>query len=314
MQNSKTTRGGTFGRSASDNLQLAVFAIVLAVFALSLGDALIKRISVDFTLWQIFVVRSMIAAPVLVLFIGYHAGWDQLVPRTLGWTTFRSLLLTLMWLTYYAALPHLTLSVAAAAYYTLPIFITLLAAVFLGEAIGTRGWIAVLVGFAGVLVMLRPQADDFNAYALLPLVSAGLYALAMIITRSKCRHEAPLRLSLALNLSFIVVGGLATIVIGLWRPSGPAVAAYPQLLGLWTPMGPDEWLAMGLLAAALFIGSIFAAIAYQSGRSSVVATFDFAYLPFAVVWGILFFAEMPDAVTVTGMVLIVAAGVLSVWR
>ena len=79
-------------------------------------------------------------------------------------------------------------------------------------------------------------------------------------------------------------------------------------------MGLAEWLAMGLLATAVLIGSVFAAIAYQSGRPAVVATFDFAYLPFAVIWGIAFFAELPDVVTIVGMVLIATAGILSVWR
>lgn len=301
-------------QSDGDNLRLAISAIVFTVFALSLGDALIKRISADLPLWQIFVVRSVIAVLVLMAVLRARYRGLALRPVRPGWTALRSLMLTFMWVAYYAALPHVELSVAAAVYYTLPLFITLLAALFLGERVGLRGWVAVVLGFGGVLLILKPQADDFNAYALLPLVSAILYALAMILTRTKCRGESPLVLSLGLNVSFIGVGGLASLAIWLWGPSSAEMAAQPFLLGGWIPMGLQEWLAGGLLAAAVIIGSVFAAVAYQSGPSSVVSTFDFAYLAFAALWGFLFFAEVPDVTTLAGVALIAGAGILAVRR
>lgn len=300
--------------SNGDNIKLAVFAILFTVFALSLGDAAIKQFSAEFPLWQIFVVRSVIAIPVLIAVFKTRYQSASLKPDNVGWTALRSLMLTFMWVAYYSALPNLALSVAAAVYYTLPIFITLFAALFIGDKIGKTGWIAVVLGFSGVLLILRPQADDFNGYALLPLVSAILYALAMIITRTKCKSENPLVLSLGLNVSLVTVGAAATLLIGLWGPSSTETEIYPFLLGRWNSMGTNEWLAMGLLATAVIIGSVGAAIAYQAGPSSIVATFDFSYLAFAAVWGFLFFAEVPDAVTVAGMVMIVGAGILAVKR
>jgi uncharacterized membrane protein len=172
---------------------LAVAVILATDFVLSLGDAAIKQISADFVLWQIFVIRSIIAIPILIALIRVRSRLTSLAPRRFGWVALRSLMLTLMWVAYYAALPHLALGIAAATYYTLPIFITLFAAIFIGERIGPMGWGAVLLGFAGVLLILKPEADGFNGYALLPLVSAVLYALAMILTRAKCREENRLR-------------------------------------------------------------------------------------------------------------------------
>ena len=297
-----------------DNIKLAVLAIVFTVFALSLGDALIKQISADFALWQIFVVRSVIAIPVLIAVIKTRHQSVSLKPHSLRWTALRSLMLTFMWVAYYSALPNLALSIAAAAYYTLPIFITLFAALFIGDKVGKAGWVAVFLGFCGVLLILRPQADDFNAYALLPLISAILYAFAMIITRTKCKDENPLVLSLGLNVSFIAVGAVATFLIGLWEPSSAQIEIYPFLLGHWISMATNEWFTMGVLATATIIGSVGGAIAYQAGPSSIVATFDFSYVAFAAVWGLLFFAEVPDAITITGIVLIAAAGMLAVRR
>jgi drug/metabolite transporter (DMT)-like permease len=297
-----------------DNIKLAIGAILFTSCALSLGDAVIKQISAGFLLWQIFLVRSAIAIPVLVAIAMSRQQPVSLMPIALGWTAVRSMMLAVMWVAFYAALPHVALSVAAAVYYTLPLFITLFAAMFIGEKVGALGWLAVSIGFCGVLLILKPHGEDFNAYALLPLISAVLYALAMILTRTKCRDEQPLVLSLSLNAAFIAIGAVATLTIAVLQPSAASIEANPFLFGQWAAMGLNEWFVMGLLAASTLVGSIGAAIAYQAGPASVVSTYDFTYLAFATVWGLTFFAEFPDAVSVLGIMLIAAAGILAVRR
>lgn len=313
-QPTRLTRG-TVGEAsaAGDNDRLATAVIVVTALVLSLGDALIRQISADFTLWQIFVVRSAIATPVLVALVKTKNRPSSLKPRYPFWTTVRSLMLTSMWVAYYTALPHVAFSVAAAAYYTLPIFITLFAALFVGDRIGSGAWIAVGLGFTGVLLLLRPDLDGFNSYVLLPILAAILYALAMIITRTKCRDESPLVLSLALNFSFIAVGSVAVLGTAAF---GPALETESDafLFGPWTTMGTGEWIAVTILSAALVIGSVGTAFAYQIGRSSLIATFDFSYVPFATVWGFLIFSEIPNPASALGISLVVAAGVLAVRR
>ena len=298
----------------SDNLRVAIGAILLTVFALSLGDALIKALSASFQLWQLFLIRSAIALPPLLLLAKLCRPGISLRPKRLGWTALRSLMLAVMWVAYYAALPRVDLAVAAAVYYTLPLFMTLLAALLIGERAGLRGWLAVGLGFIGVLLILKPQAAGFNAYAALPLLSALLYALAMILTRSKLKAEDPLVLSLSLNVAFIALGGLASLLLWAFQPSQEAAAADPFMLGSWASLGGTDWLAAVLLAVAVMVGSVFAAIAYQSGPASTVATFDFAYLAFAALWGVLFFAEVPDTAAALGICMIACAGLLSVRR
>lgn len=293
-----------------DNIPLAVGVIILTVLALSLGDALIKMTSGSFVIWQIFVIRSLIAIPILLVVLTAKMRGALRLPDAMGWVTLRSLMLVGMWVCYYLALPELTLSAAAAAYYTLPIFITLFSAMFIGDRISRGGWAAVFIGFLGVLLILRPEAGDFNAYAILPLVSAMLYAGAMILTRTRCRQQDPIMLALALNIGFVVVGGLAAMAI-LLLP-GPARQGF--LLAPWAGMGPSEWLSMSLLASAIVIGSIGAAIAYQNGPPAMIGAFDFAYVGFAVLWGLVFFAEVPDMLSTLGMLLIVGAGILALRR
>lgn len=290
-----------------DNTRLAVFVILVTVFALALGDSVIKRISAEFTLWQIFTVRSALVIPVLFVVVKVRRSKVSFWPQQFGWTLLRSAMLTSMWVAYYVALPRVDLSIAAATYYTLPLFITLFAAYFLGDTIGRMGWAGIAMGFLGVLLILQPEADKFSWFAVLPLLSAILYALAMILTRSRCRNENVFVLSAWLNISMLSVGVVASLVLVLVGPGGQTF-----LLGSWSGMGADEWGVIGLLSTAIIIGSVGAAIAYQIGRSSTVATFDFAYVAFAAIWGFVLFQEVPNVKEATGIVLIVCAGILAV--
>jgi drug/metabolite transporter (DMT)-like permease len=277
-----------------------------------MGDAVIKYFSASFSLWQIYVIRSLIAVPILIAVIKFREPTLSLKPVSISWTAIRSLLLGIMWVAYYTALPHIKLSVAAAVYYTIPLFITLFSAVFTGDKVTSKSWIAIVLGFFGVLVIVRPDADGFNAYVLLPLLAAILYAVAMILTRTKCLDENPKILSLSLNITFIGMGIVASLLIAIWDPTESARNTYPFLIGDWAVLDLSGWLTMSVLAVVVILGSLFAAIAYQNAPSSVVATFDYSYLAFAALWGLLVFSEVPDALTILGMVMIAGAGMIAI--
>ena len=221
-------------------------------------------------------------------------------------------MLTLMWVAYYAALPHINFSVAAAAYYTSPLFITIFAAFFLGDTVGRVGWLAILLGFVGVLMVLQPRVEDFNGYALLPIASAILYALSMILTRSRCKSENIFVLSLWMNIGMFLAGAATTLVLIQLNPQ--VIEGQEFLVGPWADMGSKEWLIIGVLSVAILIGSVGAAYAYQNGEPATIATFDFSYVAFAVLWGIVIFGEFPSAVGAVGMLLIVLSGMLAVRR
>ena len=222
----------------------------------------------------------------------------------------RSALLVLTWLAFYASLPVLSLSVAAVAAYTSPIMIALLSAALIKEPVSLPQWGGVLLGFLGVIAILRPGTDAFSWFTLLPLLSAAFYALAMILTRSKCQGEAPLTLALTLHGSFVVTGLIGTAVLAVIGLDASTKATFPFLLGDWAPMGLREWGLMALLAVlsvAYFSG---VARAYQIAPPSIIATFDYAYLASAAIWGFVLFSEKPDLFTIAGMILITLAGVL----
>ncbi|WP_120499264.1 DMT family transporter [Roseovarius sp. EL26] len=289
----------------NQSLITGIFTILLTVFAMALTDAFVKFSSADMTLWQIYVCRSVLALPVLVLLANGHF-W----PKAVGWVTLRSFVLVAMYLAIYAAIPLLDLSVVAAALYTGPLFIVILSAILLREPITPMQWIAVVLGFIGVLFVVRPNGADFTMLSLIPVIAAFLYAVAAVLTRAKCQDERPAALAISLNISLVVVGALVSFWLRI-SPSG-YVERYPFLFAQWSSFSVQT-LGILVVMAILIVGvSIGLAKAYQSPRPQVIATFDYAYLIFAAFWGFVFFGEKPQLWTMIGIALIIVAGVLVV--
>jgi drug/metabolite transporter (DMT)-like permease len=292
-----------------EGTKLGVTLIVASVFVLSFGDAMVKFASADLSLWQIYVARGVFAVPILIGLLTLSGGRPiDVMPKSLGWVLVRSMLLVLMWITYYAALPVMNLSVAAVALYTTPLFIALFSAFLIGEPVGLRRWAGIIIGFIGVLVILRPDTDAFSIPTLLPVVAAVFYALAAVITRSKLAGERPLVLSLGLNLCLLGIGIVAIGALAVWNPSAEQASAYPFLLDRWIPMGAREWGLVAFLAAVIVAVSTGVAKAYQSGPAAIIGTFDYSYLAFAVLWSFVIFSQPPDVATIIGVILIAMAG------
>ena len=281
---------------------LAVSAVIIAVLALSLGDALIKVTSLSLPLWQMYILRSALVVPVL-WWLAQRYGFTPF--GSFFWVTVRSTLLVVMWLSYYVSLPLMPLSLAAAAYYTSPILITVLAAILARRRPASHVLVAIVLGFGGVVLVLRPDTSGFQIATLLPVLAALLYACAMVLTSAKCRDDDPFALALALNVAFIVGGAILGLFSGQ-RESfvfGPWQSIDLKLIGI-----------VAALAAAILVGSVGAAIAYQNGPPATVAAFDYSYLVFSLIWGSLFFGQLPDGLSLTGIAAIVAAGFLSLPR
>ncbi len=275
---------------------------------MAFADALVKLVSANLTVWQIFVARSLVAVPILYCLM--RATGNLFKAKLPSWVFLRSILLLLTWIAFYASLPVLSLSVAAVAAYTNPIMIALFSAALIGETVTRVQWVGVVLGFIGVIAILKPGTDAFSWFTLLPLFAAALYALAMVVTRSKCREEAPLTLAISLHLSFLVAGIIATGVLAILNLTTDTKLAFPFLLDDWAPMGTRQWGLMallGVLSAAYFVG---VARAYQIAAPSIIATFDYGYLVSAALWGFVFFSEKPDIYTVAGMFVITTAGLL----
>lgn len=303
------------GRQRPDRTTFGVTLVVVAVFLMSIQDTLIKHFSADVSLWQLFTLRGSFAVPLLIVAASATGRrreiWSGAIQK---WSMLRSALLVLMLAGMYASLPFLSLSVVAAGIYTAPVFVTLLSAYAINEPVGKRGWFAIGLGFTGVLVILQPGTDAFSYWTLLPVFGGFLYASSNIITRSKCQSVTPASLSLSLQMAFLLVGVVLSVAILWWPPSAALTDSAPFILRAWSNISTTEWaLFSGLSVFAIAI-SMSLAGAYQLGRPSVVATFDYSYLIFVALWDYLFFATAPSVTTTLGITLIVLAGLLAVRR
>ncbi|WP_343563222.1 DMT family transporter [Kiloniella sp. b19] len=297
------------------NLLLGVSLIVATGFTISVQDVVFKLFSNELTLWQIFVLRGVLAVPLLLAVSRVRGRHRGLLRTAFGkWVLLRSLFITTTFLAFYAALPFLSLSTVGAANYLAPLFVTLLSACVIREAVGIRGWLGVCLGFAGIVILLRPGTDAFSSWALLPVVGAAFYALAHITTRVRCQGIPLAAISLSQNIVMMLSGLLVSLVLFGVQPEGAFFEAYPYVFGLWTAPDMTDWLVLALLAGFAVVIGMMLAGAYQAAPPSVVSTFEYSYLVFVAVWDILFFGIEPTPGSVTGMVLIVLAGLLVLQR
>jgi len=282
---------------------------------MSIQDSLFKYFSDDQSLWQIITLRGLIAIPLLTIFATiknqHHNLWIYAFKK---WSLLRSLFMTLMFLSMYTAMPFLNLSVIAAGIYTAPIFVTLLSAHVIGEPVSRQGWIAIIMGFSGVMIILQPGTDAFNLWTIVPVFGGFLYALSNVTTRSKCQTLPVVSLALSLNLVLLLTGAVLSVIMQFWQPAGELIGSYPYLFDCWSDMGIAEWILIILLAILVIGIGMTLAGAYKSAQPSIVATFDYSYLIFVAIWDYLFFSNTPTGMTVLGMLLIVCAGLLVINR
>lgn len=298
-------------KSQSETIMGGVTLIVATALAISLQDLVFKLFSGELTLWQIFALRGLIVIPLLV-FLGVLRRKAGVVIKASfnPWSLLRGLCLTFTFLAFYAAIPFLALSTIGAANYIAPVFVAVLSAYSIGEPVGRLGWIGVLLGFAGVIVLLRPGTDAFSIFAALPVAGAAFYAVGHIITRTRCQNVPAEALALSLNALMCLAGFVVSGALIFATPVGPPAEGSAYLLGPWSPVSGADWLVLvGLAGFAAAIGMMLAQ-AYKIAPPATVATFEYSYLVFVAAWDILVFDTPLTVLSLVGMALIVAAGLL----
>ncbi len=274
---------------------IALMVFSMALFALE--DALIKIIATGLGAGQIIFLQAFVG---FVIF-GAISRWrgeawrrdillDKVVLLRNGAEIF-------MVLTFVSALTLMPLSNASAILQVQPLMVTLGAALFLGETVGWRRWTAVAIGFFGVLLIIRPGMEGFNAASLLALAGAIGLAARDLSTRA-LKQGIPTFLANAWASLFVCIGG----------------AALQTFAGGWTMPNADE---IRLLVYATGLGLVAytaITIGLRIGETAAVAPFRYSRLVFAMIIGAILFGERPDALTYVGSALVIATGVYTLWR
>lgn len=299
------------GPSPPNNPALGIICIVLGMTAITVNDMLIKLLSDGYPLHQMVFLRSIIAVAFSLGMVQLEGGWKILRTDKPFWHLARGLLLVVSNLSFFAALVVLPLADATALFFVAPLFITLLSIPILGEKVGIRRISAVLVGFAGVLVMQRPweSGGSDKLVMLLPVLAAFTYALCQILARRLGASAKASAMAAYIQGIFIVVSIGFYVVAGDGRfAAGVENESLRFLLMPWRwPDGNDGllFLFLGLLSAVI---GYSISQAYRLAPPATVAPFEYVAMPLAVLWGWLVWDYLPSMQILGGIVLIMGAG------
>ncbi len=292
----------------------AIAFVIVGMTCISVNDMLIKQLSGDYPLHQMVFARSAIAIVFTLALVQFEGGFGILRTDKPLLHMLRGLLVVIANMTYFAALAVLPLANASALFFVAPLFITILSIPFLGEPVGRRRIQAVLVGFAGVVVMLRPWesfggGETHWVVLMLPVLAALAYSMMQILTRRLGIASKPSAMAVYMQGTFIAVSLVFWAVAGDGRfAEGVTDESLVFLLRAWVwPQGDDIWLFAGLGVNAAVVGYTMSA-AYRSADAAVVAPFEYVLLPLAILWGWMFWGDLPGPWTLAGAALIVGAG------
>ena len=301
--------------SATSTLDAANAAIILVfgLFLFSIQDVIIKHFSGHYSVLQIVFARGLIAIGLLLLFIRVTREPVPLVSRRPGLMIARGLLGFSSYTTFYLAVAAMPLAEVVSITFTMPLIVTAMSAVLLGEKVGMRRWSAVVAGFIGVLIILSPSGE-FNALAVVFAFLAALtYASQTILTRLLGAHDHPMTIAFNAILVFTVASGLISLALAggivTVDSTHPSLAFFGRRWRM--PSGVDSLLmiAIGFIAA---VGFYCLSRAYCSSEASAIAPFEFTYILWAVAFGYLFWQEIPGPTTIVGVTILVSSS-LYIW-
>ncbi len=257
-------------------------------------NGLIKALGADYHPLQIVFFRSLFGLLAMLPFV-IRAGRAGIVMNRPWMHLLRAALGLASMFAIFTALTKLPLATAVSFFFAKPLFMIVLAALFLGEAVRWRRSVATAVGFCGVLVMLRPGAGGLDPWSLLAVLSALLVALVMVVVKRMTASERPL--------------GMV-----FWFTALTTVGALGPALWVWRTPDAAGFALMALMGVVGNLGQYFAVRAYRAGEATAVTPMDYAQLPFAALIGWYAFGELPDAWTLAGAAVIAGASLYIVRR
>lgn len=284
--------------------------LLLGLSIFSMQDVFLKQLSGAYPLPEAMLIRSLTAMPLMVLIVRQTCGLAGLASPRWRALTARGLIMCMAYFSYYLALANLSLSTTAALYFTSPLFIILFSTIFLGEKASPRRLFAVVFGFAGVLIIMRPGTTSFDWALLLAVFSGLAYGLSMVSARHLGDSEDAAVMAFYGNTIFLVVAVILSLVFGTGQFAEDGHKSIAFLTRAWvSPTLPDlaRMVACGFIAA---FGLTFLTQAYRIAEANVVAPFEYVAIVWSLLFGWLFWGDLPDPQSWVGIAMIIAAGLM----
>lgn len=282
---------------AVQNQNLGLWLMIGATVVFALQDGISRHLVGEYNVFMVVMVRYWFFALFVVALAARASGGVQAAVRSrrLGVQIFRGVLLVAEVCVMVVAFVKLGLIESHAVFICYPLLIAALSGPILGEKVGWRRWAAIAVGFVGVLIILRPGFGVFSPLALLPLLSAFMFALYGLLTRMVSQEDGA-------SVSFFwtgVAGAVAITPFGLWH---------------WQMMQPQDWGWMAALCCTAALGHWLLIRAYAVAEASAIQPFAYLQLVWVAVLGLTVFGEVLRLNVAFGGALVIAAGLFALWR
>ena len=290
---------------------LASVLMVSAMAIIGVVDNFVIRLAETIGLWQFHLSRAVMMLPLIVglSFLGFGG----LRPQRFWAVLLRSVLITLAMLFYFSSLALMPIAQALAGLFTSPIFVLLISALLLNQKIGPWRILAVLMGFVGILCVLQPDPNAFDATSLLPVAGGFFYALSAILTRTHCANESTVALLAAMIVTLGLAGALGLAVFSVLpvvESDGPA--GFVTRGWVWPMEAALPWVALQAVGST---AAVFMLIkAYQLGEPSYVAVFEYSVMIFGPLFAWVVMGQGIGPLQIAGIALIAAAGAVLAWR
>ena len=279
------------------NNRLGIWLMVATTFVFAMQDGLSQHLASEYNVLMVVMIRYWFFAAFVMFVASRRAGGLRAAAATTQpWLQgFRGLLLAAEICVMVAGFTYLGLVESHAIFACYPLLIAALSGPILGEQVGWRRWTAIGVGFIGILIILQPGFGVFSPLAIIPAISALMFALYGLLTRYAARKDSA-------ATSFF------------W--TGTVGAVFMTCIGIsfWEPMVPIDWAMMALLCVTGATGHYLLIKCYDVAEASAVQPFAYLQLPFAASLGIMVFGEAIRPNVVFGASLIVGAGLFTLWR
>lgn len=295
------------------SVQKASFYVFLGMLCISINDLFVKQFSKNYPLHEIIFIRSLIAILFTLLLVKSEGGLKILKTQQPIQHALRAVAIFLCNMIFFSAIATLPLATATALFFAAPIFITLLSIPLLGEKVGIRRLLAVIIGFLGVFIMMKPNTwtmSDIPPFIyFLPVIAAVLYALMQIMTRKLSKSSKPAALAFYIQLAFVIFSLIFGLIFGDGKLADVSSNTSLQFIfkGWAFPKTSDlpYFFALGCLASGV---SYFMSKAYSTAAAASVAPFEYVLLPLSIFWGWTFFGDIPDLYILTGIIFVVGSG------
>ncbi len=286
---------------------IAIMALGKLLFAVQ--DVIIKEMSGSYPIHEIMTIRGLVAMALLLVLIHISVGLAALKMHHPGYHVLRGVLMFIAFMAFYIGLAEISLTTATALFFTAPFFITLLSIPMLGERVGLRRFLGILTGFIGVVIVLRPDTEQFSLVALLPVAAAFFYSLCQVLVRY-ARLTAPASImSLYASLAFALLAPALGLLLSAAEPHEAMAASSKTLYLAWSQPGGYDLLLLTFTGVTSAFGFMFMSHAYKHAQASRLAPFEYVMIIWVTILSYLVWAEIPDLPTIVGIAIIILSGI-----